>query len=306
MEVWPVEWNRGRADVFAVGGSLHNLVLRVDNAEFAPLAEAPWQKRYLRTPDDRLPRHLQLLGGEWPCVPFGSSRHDPVHHGHGADGEWTLIERDSNRVALGIDYPAGHPVKRLTREVRGLDSQPAIELSLAIEARKDCRLPIGVHPVFKLGESTRISACVFEYGSTFPRVFEPGVSMHLPGENFASDGRVPTAEVTVNVLSEPSRAREELVELFNTGGAVELAYPEEGMVACLEWDRDVFPHCMLWISNTGRAAEPWNNQFRGLGVEPVNSYFDIDDESPDPEACGVPIKAGGRLATTYRIHARRS
>ena len=62
---------------------------------------------------------------------------------------------------------------------------------------------------------------------------------------------------------------------------------------------------MLWISNKGRAAAPWNNRFSGLGVEPVNSYFDIDDEAPDPEACGVRIEAGGRVATTYRIHARR-
>ena len=43
----------------------------------------------------------------------------------------------------------------------------------------------------------------------------------------------------------------------------------------LSWDAAAFPSCMLWISNKGRAAYPWNSRFQALAIEPVIAPFDL-------------------------------
>lgn len=67
-------------------------------------------------------------------------------------------------------------------------------------------------------------------------------------------------------------------------------------------------HCLLWISNRGRSAAPWNSRNLCLGVEPISSAFDLGaaiSAGPNPLAAqgmptAVPLRAGG----TYRLWHR--
>jgi len=287
MEIWPLDWSHGRAAVRATGAALHRLEFDIGGRAFSPLAQAPWQAEYLTAPDPDMPRHLQVLGGEWPCVPFGSTLHDPAHHGFGTDSDWQLTARGPDWLHLSIDYPQASPVRRLVRMLRGVPGEARLDISLRIEVRRDCTLPVGLHPIFRLTGDLRLSAPTFETGRAFPRVFEPGRSVLPAGAVLDPDGVV--AETGLDLFAAPVQGREELVQLFRCDGRMALHYPSEAATAHLNWDSAALPHCLLWVSNGGRVGAPWNGRFRGLGVEPVNSYFDIDDAAPAGARFGLPL-----------------
>lgn len=53
----------------------------------------------------------------------------------------------------------------------------------------------------------------------------------------------------------------------------------------LDWDRDILPSLMLWISDRGAEDPPFNGRYRGLGVEPLAAAFDLADAistAPNP------------------------
>ncbi len=306
MEQFDLNWSHGRATIFEDGASLHYLGFDLGGRNFKPFAEAPWQGDYLKNPHHSHPRHLQLLGGEWPCIPFGTSHHDPSHHGFGTDHPWQVIEHHKNTITLGIDYPEDHMIKSLHRTITGLDGDTAIEFSLTIEPRKSGTLPIGLHPIFKLTDDLKISVSGTTHGHTFPKVFEKGISILSPRTSFGADGICPSKEGPIDILSSPSILKEELVQLFRLEGDIALNYPEDRVVINLKWDADFMPYCLMWISNRGRGNDPWKHRFRGIGIEPVNSYFDINDEAPKSQNYGYHFKAGQKKTITYRLSARTS
>ena len=300
MEIWPLDWSHGRAKVYATGAALHALAFDIGGRGFAPLAEAPWQTDYITAPDPAMPRHLQLLGGEWPCVPFGTTRHDPAHQGFGTDDDWRLLARGADWLRLTIDYPEASPVRRLVRELRGVPGKPRLDISLRIDVRDDCILPVGLHPIFRLSDDLRLEAPGFEYGRSFPRIFEPGRSVLPANAAVEHDGRI---DDFGNLFETPAKGREELLQLFHCDGAMTLHYRSEAAKAHLRWDSAALPHCLLWVSNHGRDAAPWNGRFRGLGVEPVNSYFDINDAGPDTAAIGLTLRRDRPKDIRYSLSA---
>ena len=305
MEQFELCWSHGRATVFSDGAMLHRLVFDGDGDAFSPLAEAPWQAQYLAAPHDEWPRHLQVLGGEWACVPFGSTHHDPAHHGYGTDHPWQVVTQASDHITLGLDYPLDHAIKRLERSISGVDGQAAVDLSLTITPRRTGLMPIGLHPIFRLTDDLRILPPKIDHGMTFPKVFEEGASQLRPNARFQQDGLVATDDGDTNVFSAPSALNEDLVQLVHTDGEMVLVYGQENMAVHLTWDAQALPHCLLWISNKGRGAAPWQHQFQGLGVEPINSYFDINDDAPEGQDYGLPLTADQPVTINYRMAASR-
>ena len=304
-------WDRGQADVFAIGGSLHNLVFRLDNGcAVAPLAEAPWIGDPSVGTDGSTPAHLHHLGGEWACVPFGTTMVDPLHHGFGADNAWHVLERAADAITLAIDYPDRHPIRGLERRFCGVAGEAPVALEVTVDPRAQCILPVGLHPIFRLPEEGRgiwLDPGPFVRGYTFPKVFEPGVSRLRPGAEFTSLDAVPLAGKGVADLSRPPAGlREEILQLAGVGGCVCIDYPDDGYRARLDWNADDFPSLVIWLSNRGRAAPPWSNSFRGIGIEPVNGFFDdmgLALHAPAELSLGRQFRAGERWTTLYRISA---
>jgi len=305
--IGPLSWSHGSAEVWALSGAVHRLELMLpDGRRIRPLAEAPWQGEGAIAGDGAIPAHLRFLGGEWACVPFGKSEADPVGHGFGTDNCWSFEESGrevGGAVALAIDYPEDRPIARLRRTVRGVPGAARVDVSLEATARRDCVLPIGLHPILApglAGEALRIEG-VWSHGETFPVTFEPGVSRLAPGARFDNAGALPLADGgTVSFGSLLNETTEEAFQLFGVDGAMRVVYPQSGHAVRLEWQAQDYPTCLFWISTGGRTAKPWNGRFRGFGVEPLNARFEARDGA-GAIAGGRAFRAGEVWSTRYSI-----
>ncbi len=94
-------------------------------------------------------------------------------------------------------------------------------------------------------------------------------------------------------------------------GPVTVRYPEERCHLRLSWDTDILPSCLIWPSDRALADPPWNQRFRGLGIEPIAGVFDAAREvaierNPLSDAgvrTAVTIEPGNPVTIRYRIEA---
>ncbi|MFM7335954.1 MAG: hypothetical protein ACKO1H_16380, partial [Tabrizicola sp.] len=307
-----IAWAHGMASVQALGGMLGPVTfLLPDGRQVSPLHVAPWFDDPTRSAQ---PPILQELRGEWPCVPFGTDalRALPegwsatgetfdgadVPHGHSSNVEWVFTKTTHDHIALTCDYPEAHPIRRLTRTIAADPKAPALDITLTVEARRPCRLPIGLHPTLRLpltGQA-RLESPAFRQGRTFPLDVEPGQGRLFPGATFPSLTAIPSRDgTTLSLTHLPlTENTEELVQLCGVTGGFRLHHPDGWHVA-LDWDTSHFPSLLLWISNQGRSYAPWNSRHVALGVEPVCAAFDL---GPAVSNAPNPISAAG-IATAH-------
>ena len=245
-------------------------------------------------------------------MPFGSTDVDRHHHGHGADNAWHVTSEAAGAIELAIDYPQGHPVARLERRIRGMAGRTAIDLELTVVTRKDCLLPVGLHPIFRLpdaGKRMRFSVTGSRAAIRFPACSSPACRALQRAGNSVRLDAVPLAGGGSADLSQPpADLREEIVLLEGANGGVSLGYPDEGFTVRLEWNRRDFPALVMWLSDRGRSTPPWSSLFQGIGIEPVNGFFDntaLAGHASAGLALGRRFRAGERWTTHYRISASR-
>ena len=284
-----------------------------------PFARAPWADE--PGLDPALPAHMRLLGGEFACVPFGiggrpqdllpewrSPSWDPVNpapHGRSSDEEWTLVSASDSGVQLRLDYPADDDVAYLVRTISTVPDRPALDLTLAIHARRRTRQPVGLHPILRLPvfpAQLQLEAA-FEFGVTYPAHVPPGVSRVESGARFGQLNAIPGIDgADVDYSTLPKEApTEEMLMLCGVEGPLTVRYRDENAWVRLIWDTAILPSCLLWPSDRSIAEPPWNRRFRGLGVEPIAALFDAAREAA-VEA--NPINAAG-VATTVEIPPER-
>jgi hypothetical protein len=299
---WIIQSRLVRAEIQSLGAMLGPAWFIVGDREVQPFAIAPWSDD--AGPEyEKLPPVLGRLRGEWPCVPFGVAEPradlppdwardgttaggyiDPELHGFSSNSHWQLVRREQNRIELVVEYPRPHPIRRLIRTITASEESPALQISLLVQSREACDLPIGIHPVLRLPDSPRMASLELggvPRGWTSPAPVEPGVS------RFKTDVRnVPLAQVpsvsasgedqTENITRLPlPYPTEELVLVVGHRGSAMLSNHVERYSVSLAWDSETFPACLLWLSNRGRDHYPWNRRFLGLGVEPIRSAFDL-------------------------------
>jgi len=337
MEYWQLNWQFGSLEVQSLGAMLAPVRFyaagEAGGQIIEPLAVAPWSGA---PGTAELPGILRQLRGEWPCVPFGiteplsrfparwqpddasvDNHGDTDPHGYAANHHWYLVEKAPERLHLAIDYPAESSIARLDRIIEPDAEAAAVDIQLRVQVRRDCRQPIGLHPVLRLprqpGAATLVPAA-WQFGRTYPMQFEP-VSRLQPDQQFDRLSRVPAATAQSLDLSRLPLPfdTEEIVQLCGIEGGFELINNEEGYVVGLQWDPRHFPSCLLWISNRGRPDFPWNGRHLGLGVEPVCSVFDLNrsvaanDNNPIARQ-GVPtvmqFRESENWETRYRLYSR--
>jgi hypothetical protein len=302
-----IAWAHGVAAVQALGGMLGPVTfLLPDGRQVSPLHVAPWFDDPARAAH---PAILRELRGEWPCVPFGadgpralprgwsqagdSADASGLPHGPSSNAEWEFTNLSVSSVEMRCDYPGDHPIRRLIRTISADPGAPALDLSLTVEARRPCRLPFGLHPTLCLPTAgqARLIPPGFREGRVFPLDVEPGRGLLAPGASFDSLDRVPRRDGGVQSLAALPLAQptEELVQLCGVTGGFRLRHPD-GWQLRLDWDATVFPSLLLWVSNRGRDAAPWNGRHLALGAEPVCAAFDL---GPAVSAGGNPISAAG-------------
>jgi hypothetical protein len=324
-------WKHGALTVQRHAAMLAPLTFLLPNGrQVSPMHVAPWAEE---PGIEAQPGILQRLRGEWPCVPFGYSvpndgfptewaklmgpaAPDEEVHGHSSNHAWNWEESNDHSLALSIEYPATSPIRRLERRITPDPAAPAVDIELRIEVRDACRLPIGLHPSFKLPmEAARaaIEPARFDNGRTYPGTVEPSAPLFAIDKTFSSLGSVPGRDgSTIDASRLPfATDTEELLQLNNIDGTVALANAAEGYRVRLRWQKEHFPSLLLWISNRGRKTAPWNGRHLALGIEPICSPFGLGPAtalSDNPIArSGTPtarqFAAGEIFVTRYRIEA---
>lgn len=319
-------WAHGSAEVQTLGGMLAPLVFHAPgHPSFSPLQVAPWADE---PGADALPGILRRLRGEWPCVPFGRTDRpeglpvgwesltpgDAWGHGYAAHQDWQWLETgDPLTLALQIELPDGDPVQRLVRRVRALPGEPALEVSLAITARRACQLPVALHPTLRL-DAGRVSLQVPHGGPglTYPVPAERGRSRIAADARFERLQAVPLAaggHTDLTRYPQPEDG-EDLLQVMDLQGPVIAHYLDLGWSLSLDWDRALLPDLMLWVSHRGRLYPPWNGRHWALGVEPVNGVFDLGRVARPPAGhplagrTGLALAAGEKREIHLRLSAR--
>jgi hypothetical protein len=200
------------------------------------------------------------------------------------------------RIQLVVEYPQTHPIRRLVRTITASHESPTLEISLLVQPREACDLPIGVHPTVRLPDSPRMASLDFG-GSprawTAPTQFEPGISRLKSDVRNVLLTQLPE-DITQLPLEYPT---EELVLVVGHHGSAKLTNREEDYSMSLSWNR-------------GRDYYPWNNRFLGLGIEPIRAAFDLGaavsrSRSNPLWRSGIPctysFSPAQHLETTYSI-----
>lgn len=320
-------WAHGVVSAQSLGGMLGpTLFVLPGGRQVSPFQIAPWADE---PGGEALPGILKRLRGEWPCVPFGadadraatgdwpatSASPTPDTHAHGfsSNHDWRFEPGGERSIVLTIAYPQAHPIRGLVRRITPDPEAAALDFELEIDVRTDCRLPIGLHPTFRLPTRTgglRIEVPDTVTGMTFPApvddtgIFEPDVvatpwhDVPLSGGGRLDASRVPLPQPT-----------EGLIQLLDMAGTISLWNSVEGYRVRLSWNPEHYPSTLLWYSNRGRQMAPWNGRHLALGVEPICGAFDL---GPQMSAGDNPIarrgivtardfRAGERFLTRYRI-----
>ena len=326
-ETRTLRWDRGEATMQSLGAMLAPIVFRLPSGRVAqPMQIAPWADE---PGGDALPGVLRRLRGEWPCVPFGvtpirapldwpqNMHPDPGEeaHGHGSNHQWDLAEAEDGALVARIAYPETSPIVRLERKVAPIAGEARVEIELTIVARRACRLPIGLHPTFRLPAETgsaRLDPGAHAAAWTYPLDISPTSTLFEPNRRGLGLDAVPAVgggfrDATRLPFAEDS---ESLVMLTKTGGRCALENFAEGYRVILEWNPAHFPSLMLWMSNRGRQFAPWNGRHLALGVEPVCAPFDLGTGFANAEtplthagiATGVDFDPDTPFTTRYSIH----
>jgi hypothetical protein len=286
-----ISWEYGVMSVERRGAMLAPaLFVLPDGRQVAPFQVAPW---FSEPAAQAMPGLMPRLRGDWPCIPFGFDiDRDPLGdwpssqaagaidegHGFGANHDWTFAEDRLGALSLFIDYPQTHPIARLERRILPDPGGPAIDVELTVHPRRDCRLPVGVHPTFRLPSAPGAFEIALDARTeiaTFPGELDAS-AIFLPGQ-FAAISSVPLKRggaLDIRRLPFAENA-EELVQALDAAGSVVLRNHHEGYAVRLSWNADDFPSLLLWLSNRGRTFEPWRGRHLALGVEPVCSAFDL-------------------------------
>jgi hypothetical protein len=302
MSAHTLHWDHGTATVLTTAAMLAECRFILNGKAFSPFARAPW----MGTIDDMtIIGHLRELGGDFPCLPFGSGGPRPgvapewsqlmqqpallPIHGPAADRDWTILEASPSRIRLALDYPDSALIERVERVVAVRPDAPALDCSFDILPRRNGTISAGLHPILRLPEQPgRLAlAAQFAFGLVHP-------TQALVGQGAFSDlSAVPQAGGDVDMGHVPLAAIANLnVQLCGMAGPITATYLDEGAGVILDWDRTLLPSLQIWHTDRGINGAPWHGQYRGIGLEPIAAAFDFHDSvstGPNPiNARGVP------------------
>jgi hypothetical protein len=324
-------WAHGALTVQRLGGMLAPITFVLgDGRQVSPMHIAPWAGTAEAEP---LPGILRALRGDWSCVPFGYGVPVPDAapawapllggpepgeelHGHCSNAEWDWDESEPGTLALRLAYPPESPVDHVERRILPDPVSPAVDVVFTIHVREACRLPIGLHPTFrlpKLAQAAILEPAAFAEGRTYPGTVEPAAPLFAIDRPFSDLAAVPlrnggSFDATRLPFVDDS---EEIVQLNGIEGSCALANRAEGYRVRLSWQKEHFPSLLLWFSNRGRRFEPWNGRHVAIGIEPICSPFGLGPataRADNPIAqSGTPtvreFSAGQVFSTRYRIEA---
>lgn len=257
------------------------VTFHLSDRDVCPYSLSPWEPAEY---PDILPL-LSVLRGDFLCLPFGGQPNGPPH-GETANGAWTRL--DSNASSLRLLMEASDTGARVVKSLSTREGHHAIHIEHEI-SNLEGDFNYGTHPILDfsgLPDGTgRVTTSAFHNGSVYPGPFSnpaDGETQALAeGAIFTDLREVPLAAGgTTDLTRYPARVgNDDLVMMAH--GPVSSDHPFAWSAAVLDgyvWfslkNPADFPCTLLWLSNGGRTAAPWNSRHIGrLGIEDVCSHF---------------------------------
>ncbi len=259
------------------GGHIAPVDFRLDDGMLAqPYSLAPWE------PSDypEQPPILQILRGDFFCLPFGADPGQTCPHGDPANARWQITKQDESSLALAQkDISNQGCIKKRVHLSKG---QRVLYQEHLLDGF-DGPFCYGHHPILHIpkGVSCPLRTSAFKFAQTCPSRFaNPELGEHgclAQGARFDSLSAVPLANGgTLDLRQYPHQSDcEDLLMLTpaETGLAwTALTFP--GYVWLSLRSTVQFPSTVLWLSNGGRPQPPWDGRHtRRIGVEDVCAYF---------------------------------
>jgi hypothetical protein len=286
-------WRFGVLSVQRRGAMLGPLTFLIDgDRQVSPLYLAPWAASDARPP---LSDMLKSLRGEWPCVPFGSWRaadgfapawagligseqDERYQHGFGSHAEWTWRTVTPSEIELVCHYPDDNDIEELTRRVKPVPDRAAVDLELVVKARRRTSLPAGLHFTFCAPRNpATLRPGAYREAWTYPGPPFERLQALAPDRRFQDLARAPAkgGGIIDATTFPPTVPAEDVIQLNGVDGRFALDLPADDCRVSIEWNAQHFPSVMLWLSNRGLEASPWNAQHVALGIEPVCSAFGL-------------------------------
>lgn len=313
---WQIQSDAVQAAVTRRGGHLAPVEFRLGKRLVQPFHVAPWSGEEIGL---KYPSVLQVLRGDFFCMPFGGNarawkgeKHPP--HGETANSVWTFdgMDKDADGTQLRLHMETTIRRSRVDKTIRLVNGHTAVYCRHIVTGASG-PMNIGHHATLKFPASGgRISTSPIVGGQVYPGVFEKpeegGYCALKAGASFRALSRVPLAQGGYTDLTRyPAREGfEDLVMLSSKGNEdfawTAVVFPGEQYVWYALKDPRVLASTVLWHSNGGRHYAPWSGRHRGvMGLEEVTSHFhDGLSESAAPNA----IAARG-IPTTVRLSPRR-
>lgn len=275
---------------FRMGNSLVDLSLTERGGHMAPVRfklGRKWVSPYSLAPWDSgecekgTPPILQVLRGDFFCIPFGASKAVPVVHGDTANAKWMLRAAGSDSLELGMEMKAipGRVRKRIHLE----EGHRAVYQEHLLSGVNG-NFNYGHHAILQFPETgfqCRVSTSPFLFGSVKPDPFtDPAIGEYgalKTGATFSSLKKVPLATGGYTDLTKyPDRnGFEDLIMVSSKPGNLAwtaVTFADYVWIALK--DPRVLPSTLFWISNGGRHQKPWKGRHRNrMGLEEVCSYF---------------------------------
>ena len=314
---WRISSDRVEAFVTRIGGHVAPVTFDRKGQAIQPFSVAPWWSESL---PEQTPKIIEVLRGDFFCMPFGSNdkpyrgESHPLH-GETANRKWQFesFHSKGGRTTLALSMKTKTREGRVDKIITLIDGHDALYCRHVI-SNMSGPMDFGHHAmlVFDDDEDARVSMSRFKLGQVYPGVFEDpengGYSSLKSGAVFKNLSRVPAADGSMADLSRypARRGFEDLVQLM-ADPKLKLAwtavvYPKTGFVYLALRDPAVLTGTVLWHSNAGRHYPPWSGRHFGvLGVEDTTSFF--HDGLAASAAPNSHTKRG--LVTALRLNPKR-
>jgi hypothetical protein len=289
---WHLASSQVEAFVTEIGAQVGPVIFDRQGQRFQPYSVAPWAEEET---DPSLPAIVQVLRGDFFCLPFGGNatafrgeRH-PVH-GETANSRWRFesLETREGRTRLCLSLKTKIRAGRVDKEIALQEGENVLYCRDTLHGMGG-PMSVGHHAMLKFPDppgSGRLSTSRFVYAQVAPGPFERpenrGYSCLKPGARFRSLERVPTVTgEAADLTSYPARRGfEDLVMLASDTDApfawTAVVFPSQRFVWFSLKNPRILRQTILWISNGGRHYPPWNGRHVSvMGLEEVTSYFHL-------------------------------
>ena len=283
----------------------------------APLHRAPWVSPEGDATEAMPPGaapHMERLGGDFFCAPFGGREDGSPLHGWPANAAWRMREgvRESGPDALHAVLGRKVRGAELTKELTLRDGHPFVYQRHAFEGGAGS-LAVANHACVSVPDGALISTSPKARWETPPDPLETDPARGRSLLAYPARGRgaaFPTADGgTVDLTTYPWGPRhEDFVAGIEAPGRAfgwtAVVRPASRDAYLSLRDPRALPMTMLWHSNGGRDYAPWNGRHTGcLGVEEgaAGHLLTTADDAPRPGA--LVLRPDGTAEVRHAIGA---